>query len=371
MDTTADIITSEGLAAARSSLVDFVSKVSGESVVRVEESFGDGFVRLRVGEAERRQAKHDIRCVEDIVIELLRNARDAQARTIFLATTKDGADRSLVMVDDGSGVPDAMRERIFDARVTSKLDTVHMDRWGVHGRGMALYSIKQNATGAKVVASAPHKGTSLRVDVDTAALGERKDQSTWPVVTKVSEADPQFKGPRNIIRTTCEFALEERADCEVYLGSPAEVVATMRARAKAAPDVSRLLFVEQMEALMVWERVAIAGDARELTEIAAGIGIDISERTAHRILAGQIKPLRPVCSRIMRHNGGHGAQEVDLLRDRRGLKISGDDVDEFSRILERDFEFIAQRYYLSLDAQPRVKVAKDKITVTFDLEKHD
>ena len=66
-----------------SSLVDFVASMGGERSLRVEENYGDGFVRLRVAEAERRQAKHDIRCIEDVVIEMLRNSRDAGAETLI------------------------------------------------------------------------------------------------------------------------------------------------------------------------------------------------------------------------------------------------------------------------------------------------
>ena len=60
-------------------LISFIATMSGEGSLRVEENLGDGFVRLRVAEAERRQAKHDIRHVEDIVVEMLRTARDAGA----------------------------------------------------------------------------------------------------------------------------------------------------------------------------------------------------------------------------------------------------------------------------------------------------
>ena len=87
-------MTTEGLA-------DFINAISGEDRLAVEESFGDGFVRLRTAEAERRQAKHDIRSVEDIVIEMLRNARDAHAGTIFVATSKSDDLRSLTFIDDG------------------------------------------------------------------------------------------------------------------------------------------------------------------------------------------------------------------------------------------------------------------------------
>ena len=112
--------------------------MGGERALRVEESLGAGYVRLRVAEAERRQAKHDIRSVEDIVIELLRNSRDAGARHIYVATSKEGALRTITILDDGQGIPKDMQEKIFEARVTSKLESMHMDRWGIHGRGMAL-----------------------------------------------------------------------------------------------------------------------------------------------------------------------------------------------------------------------------------------
>ena len=244
MSNTSHISSGEGKAPAVPSLVDFVAAVSGDTAVRVEESLGEGFVRLRVGEAERRQAKHDIRCIEDVAIEMLRNSRDAGARRILVATTREGDTRSLVMIDDGSGVPDSMRERIFDARVTSKLDTVHMDRWGVHGRGMALFSIKENTRMARVMASGKGLGSSIRVEADATELPERKDQSTWPSVGRGDEGQTQLKGPHNIIRTCCEFALEERPNCEVYLGSAADVLSTARALVEQSPDRSRLLFVD-------------------------------------------------------------------------------------------------------------------------------
>ena len=58
-------------------------------------------------EAERRQAAQDIRSSEDVVIELLRNARDAGASRIFLATQKTGNARLLTVLDDGQGIPAA------------------------------------------------------------------------------------------------------------------------------------------------------------------------------------------------------------------------------------------------------------------------
>ena len=98
---------------ADEALEAFIENVCGDSHLRVEDDLGDGFVRLRSAEAERRQAAHDIRSTEDIVIEMLRNARDAHAKSIFLAVSREGQRRRLVMVDDGDGVPPSMHERIF------------------------------------------------------------------------------------------------------------------------------------------------------------------------------------------------------------------------------------------------------------------
>ena len=361
-------------AGAPDDLVGFVSRMGGERQLRVEENLGEGYVRLRVSEAERRQAAHDIRCVEDAVIEMLRNARDAGARHIYVATSREGDLRTTVMLDDGSGIPEDMQERVFEARVTSKLESFHTDRWGVHGRGMALFSVRENAVSARVVSSAPGKGCSIAVVTDARSLPERADQSSWPSVgTDDDGAQACVRGPHNIVRTCCEFALAERGTCEVYLGSPAEVAATARARAQCTWDSSELLFIEGLQELPVLERLRAAADASELRGVARSLGLEMSERTAHRIVSGQVRPLRSVVARLTRRgsDASRGPRAVDLSRDRRGLKISPRDAAEFSRAVERDFAPLAQRYYLSLASDPKVRVSGRRITVTLDLDQRD
>ena len=352
--------------------ISFIASMSGEGNLRVEENLGEGFVRLRVSEAERRQAKHDIQHVEDIVIEMLRNARDAGATKIYVATQREEGVRTLLFLDDGCGIPADMRERIFDARVTSKLESMKMDRWGVHGRGMALFSIRQNAESAVVTASGVNLGSAFRVVVDTARLPERADQSTWPEASKGEDGVYACtRGPHNIIRAACEFSLEELHGCDVYLGTPTEIAATLHEHAAGSLDVSRLLFVDDEADLPVVSRLGAAADAADFIRIAAALGIDISERTAHRILAGAIPPLRSVSSRVLRERTRRPSSptEVDLTKDRRGLKIAPDDLAAFSRALERSFDHLAARYYLNLNGDPRVRVTRDRITVTFDLGK--
>lgn len=353
-------------------LAAFVADVSG-SALRVEENLGEGFVRLRVEEAERRQAVHDIRCIEDAVVELLRNSRDAGARHIFLCSTREGDQRTTTVIDDGSGIPADLTERIFDARVTSKLDSMRMDRWGVHGRGMALFSVRENAESARVVATESGKGTSIQVVSCPATLSERADQSTWPHLGPGEDGEATVVlGPRNILRACSEFALEERGGCDVYVGSAGEVVATARRRMRPAGSGSSMLFLDDLTELPLLERLHAAADARELAEVAAGLGLPISERTAHRVLAGTIKPVRSVWSRLS-HRAGDVASHrpVDLALDRRGLRLSKGDAEEFSRIMERDFAWLADRYYLELAHAPRVSAGRGKVTVTFDLASSD
>lgn len=354
-------------------LISFVASMSGEGSLRVEENLGEGYVKLRVSEAERRQAKHDIQHVEDAVIEMLRNARDAGATSIYLATMKEEGVRTLLFLDNGAGIPRDMQERIFDARVTSKLESMKMDKWGVHGRGMALFSIKQNADAANVVTSAPGLGSVFNVAIDTAHLNERVDQSTWPQAVK--DEDGSYvcaRGPHNIARTVCEFALEEQSGCDVYLGSPTEIAATLYAQAHSKLDATQLLFMDDASSLPVVDRLGFAADATDFIQIAKTLGFSLSERTAHRILAGQIDPLRDVASRLLRkRDSSSSAKKVDLAKDRRGLKIAHDDIETFSRAVERDFNELAKQYYLTLMGNPKIRVTKDRITVSFDLSKEE
>ncbi|MCE5204459.1 MAG: ATP-binding protein [Actinomycetia bacterium] len=351
-------------------LIDFVSSVSGDAYLKVEETLGDGYVRLKVSEAERRQAKHDIRGVEDIIVELLRNARDAHAQRIFLATAREGDVRTVTVVDDGIGVPAHLHEAIFEPRVTSKLETMVMDRWGVHGRGMALYSVRANVMSARIASSEPHKGCAMSIAVDTTVLAERADQSTWPEVAKDESGSwSVVRGPHNIVRRVLEFACEH-PEIDIYLGSPAEVLATAHAVARDVLDASELMFCDDPGRMPVWQRPAVAADAAELVELARSLGLDISERTAHRVLSGELTALRPALA-IATVKEKSTAAQPDIYRDRRGLKIHRTDLAAFQTELERAFDVLSERYYVHLKGQPKVTVGSNEIRVRFFVDKED
>jgi hypothetical protein len=351
-------------------LASFVGHIVGEEPLRVDESLGNGFVRLRVSEAERRQAKQDISCVEDAVVELLRNARDAHALNVLVATSREGDRRSFTVLDDGDGIPAAMHERVFEARVTSRLDTMHIDEWGVHGRGMALYSIKENARTAAVVASAPGRGTAVGVSFDAADPGERADQSTWPVLDpRADDADGEgrLRGPHNIARTCVEFALASAGVPGVYLGTPTEVLATLVALDGLA---AKGTVPHRAGSRPLWEGLSSLTDARELLGRARELGLAVSERTAYRIVAGDIGPLEPLHLRYSGRRAREAApRSVDLVRDRRGFKVAREDLDDFSDALKGAFSLLGERYYVGLRGEPRVRVTRDAVTVTFELDK--
>ena len=356
----------------RDPLIDFVSSVSGDEYLKVEEDLGDGYVRLKVSEAERRQAKHDIRSVEDVVVELLRNARDAHARRVFVANAREGDLRTLVFLDDGIGVPEVLHERIFDPRVTSKLETMSTDRWGVHGRGMALFSIRSTVERARVVASEAHRGMALEIVSDVTVLDERADQSTWPTVERDEEGEPVVaRGPHNIVRRVVEFALDH-PDVDVYVGTPTEVLATAVACAKSVIDPTALAFSDQEHRLPVWQRPVACADATSLVRTAESLGLPVSERTAHRILAGEIPELEPALDVVLDDVPASDEDAApDIYRDRRSVRLHHTDLEEFKRDLHEAFDTLGERYYLSLRGEPRITVGKDDIRVRFQIEKED
>jgi len=351
-------------------LLDFVSSVSGDTFLKVEEDLGEGFVRLNVSEAERRQAKHDIRSTEDILIELLRNARDAGATHLFVASSLEENSRHLTVIDDGRGVPTALQSQIFEPRVTSKLATMVVDDWGVHGRGMALYSIAQNSDVCRLAASGTGQGAALDISADTSKLRERADQSTWPVI-KASEAGFSVEsGPRNLLRAALEFACQH-PQVEINFGSPAEVAATLRAAGLATETPSQSeADVRQMP---VWLWPAQATDGAELFEATQALGLAISERNAYRILRGEIAPLKSLAEQMRHRTTLKNMKEaaIDIYRDARGLRVDASDLYDFQTQVEKAFDELAHKYYLTLSDDVKVQVTKRAISVRLPFMKEE
>ncbi len=349
---------------AQTPLEGFIREVTGESHFRVEQDLGGGFVRLQVSEAERRQAQQDIRCSEDVVLELLRNARDAGSRLICIATGRDAQMRNIVMIDDGEGIPREMWEHVFEPRVTSRLDSFHDDQWGVHGRGMALFSIACNSVDRGIVQSGRGLGTSIRVITDTNKLGERADQSTMPQFAIDANGRRVVRGPRNINRIVTEFTLAQRGSCLVYLGSANEVLATLVEHGRSALSAIELAFPRALEEYPVCLRPALAATPEELAEIAESIGLPTSARSARRILDGEIAPLAPFTSNLQTEQSGGKKRRGGTSRlHGRAPLIQEEDRAAFAKQVKSAYSELARAYYLQAEVEPDVQVKKTGLQV--------
>ena len=356
-------------------LTDFVASLSGESHLRVQDDLGDGFVRLRAAEAQRRQAKQDIRSFEDVVIEMLRNARDAHASVIFVATWKQDDVRHLTMIDNGDGVPEHLHETVFEAFVTSKLDDFHEDLWGVHGRGMALYSIKQNTLDARILASGRGLGSTFSVTSNPRDLPERRDQSSVPVIASDDTGAMILRGPHNIIRTTMEFAINQRDTMAIYLGSPVEIAATLRDFAiklnTFCPDIEQ----QDMRSIPYIQRFAFPRTPDEFCFFSSSMGLEMSERSARRILDGDIVPLNTVLDMLGQSNledFEEDAASSMAARTASGkprkIKFDQRDLEQLTSKISAAFSEIAEAYYLEEDVVPSIRVSSGSIKISLPIE---
>jgi hypothetical protein len=215
---------------------------------------GAGFARLTGAEGTRRSPSRLV-YVEDALLELLRNARDAGARNVFVASTlKNRRYRTLTVLDDGHGIPDSHIALIFEPGVTTRHLSPVLDDAdpAPHGAGLSLYHIKSAALSAEVLsASAP---TSVKVTFDTHALPERSLQS------------PSRPSHTNLLATLQNFAAN---DLDLYYASPARILATLlKNHIIQQPTTTR----------------ALRGRAMAL-------GLEVSLRTAQRVWRGEIAPV--------------------------------------------------------------------------------
>jgi hypothetical protein len=281
--------------------------------LKVEEDLGSGYVKLKISESERRQALQDIKCVEDIVVELLRNSRDAGSKNIFIATKKTAEKRRLIYcIDDGRGIPQKFHNLIFQSRVTSKLEDGSKDFYGFHGRGMALFSIKLNVEDVRIIYSDLKKGTCMLVEVDLEKIPEKKDQSALPGITKNGDAYELSGGVNNIIRVVIEFALQN-TDINFYYGSPAQIAATLIDRYRNFSDnkelnaeIKKIKNFEDFDISILSRDINITGfgyfaDNYAVLEqiLKKFYAMDVSVRNAQRLIYGEIAPLKPIYESII------------------------------------------------------------------------
>lgn len=107
----------------------------------------------------------DPACVEQVLFNLMTNAADAGARTLTLTVAADAGAVQLTVADDGGGVPEDIRQRLFAAFVTGKPPG--------EGTGLGLHICRTllNSVGAEIelLDSSP-AGSRFRITWRTAEV---------------------------------------------------------------------------------------------------------------------------------------------------------------------------------------------------------
>lgn len=338
-------------------LLNFVTDLAGEQVLKVEEDLGSGYFKLNVAEAERRQARHDIRSVEDVVVEMVRNSRDAGASVVYVATGKESTGtRHVTIFDNGAGVPTDFHNLIFEPRVTSKIDDVVEDRFGVHGRGMALYSISSNTDELRLIDSEPGRGSVFAISINVKRLRERKDQSSFPKMKVTGGTKLKIvSGPHNVMRYLVELSMDA-PKLEIFYGSHTEILATiLRGHERGGG-----------KDLPVWSELFQIKDAETLSSMGAAFGLKVSPRNCRRILNGGIEPVHSI--QFLLRQMMTVAPAGKIIQRRRAGKISEEDLDGFAKAVAESFRTVGKSYFLRLHGEPKITCSKTTIIIELHVE---
>lgn len=242
---------------------------------------GCGFARL-LGVEGLRRSPGSLHSVEEALLALLRNARDARALNIYVASSlRARRYRTLVVIDDGHGLPETHKDLIFEPGVTTRhLEPVSysdqeypLHQSALHGAGLSLYHIKNAALSAEVLS--PSSPTAVKVVFDTRTLPEKSLQSgTRPSKT-------------NLRATIANFARQTSNSPRFYHASPASILA-------------RLLKNHIIHQGVSGEG---KGETGRLHELARGLGLELSLRTMQRVVAGRVPAANEVVADSLKDTG--------------------------------------------------------------------
>ena len=373
----------------------FFSELNIKNDLKIEEDLGNGFVRLKISEAERRQALQDINCVEDIIIELLRNSRDAASKNIYIATKKIADKKRLIYcIDDGAGIPEVFHDLIFQSRVTSKLENGIRDPYGFHGRGMALFSVKLNVDDIKITYSDTKRGTCIYIMVDLEKIPEKKDQSMPPQFVE-SEGIISIKGGvKNIIRTLAEFAVENE-NINLFLGSPTQVISTIRQSYKSdsrnidkkfenLKDIEIFFksnYLKLIDLLLLTDNYSTLGQI-----LNKYFNMDISERGLQRIIYNEVNSLKTIGSMFSDYefpDSERGSIDLDRIQVRKEknlklydeLKLSNrfkdEEINYIISIIEKEVNKIGSKYLIKVEDDIDFKRSNNTIDIKIYLKQKD
>ena len=241
---------------------------------------------------------------------------------------------------------------------------------------MALYSIAANSDFAGILLSEPGKGTVLQVRTHISELGERKDQSSFPTFIKQDDGSIAVRGPRNIIRIACEFAIEARNDCSIRVGSPTEIAAALYEFGKATVSPSTCAFTTNTSSFSIAKRLCFVDTPATFAAIAHDLGLEMSDRSARRIMDGEIEPSANVLDRIKIEStmlDEPVPQKKQSKSSRKStthnirVSLSNEDVTDLERGFQQAFNDFASKYYLLSSVEPTIKIVNGSLVISYPL----
>ncbi|MCL2889569.1 MAG: ATP-binding protein, partial [Eggerthellaceae bacterium] len=107
----------------------------------------------------------------------------------------------------------------------------------------------------------------------------------------------------------------------------------------------------------------------------SSLGLEISERSARRIMDGEILVLEPLIEGLKDEQGKAAGQAKkkqrakDIHKDQRGLKFSPEDLKEFVDDVAGAYSGLAKRYYLEEAVRPDLELGREEIRIRIPLNK--
>lgn len=129
-------------------------------------SVAGNWVRLELDVQPTPAVHADATQLEQLLVNLVANARDAHAGAITVRTETVGGDAVLSVTDDGEGMDEPTRERAFDPFFSTK------EQEQGSGLGLSIvHGIVDRSGGSIDVQSAPGAGTRIAIRLPAAAVG--------------------------------------------------------------------------------------------------------------------------------------------------------------------------------------------------------